>query len=105
MAALSTQVTWKREIFKKSNTQVTWKRDGRRVTGTSSGVVTSSDGEVQKYNQFYVFNSNVLKLTSDQCSKQVHTLYLLSGGREAWGRYTCEVEAYTFRCNDCFRCN
>jgi len=46
--------------------QVTWKRDGRRVTGTSSGVVTSSDGEV-------------------------HTLYLLSGGREAWGRYTCEA--------------
>jgi len=45
---------------------VTWKRDGRRVTGTTSGVVTSSDGEV-------------------------HTLYLLSGGREAWGRYTCEA--------------
>ena len=25
---------------------VVWKRDGRRVTGTSSGVVTSTDGEV-----------------------------------------------------------
>ena len=35
---------------------VVWKRDGRRVTGTSSGVVTSSDGEVQDYFIFSILN-------------------------------------------------